>query len=387
MKILNISSIIPLQGLKRENDIVLRIQDYMDKEYNHEFIVSKSLPYTPFILTLLSDKWSKYRAYHKKSNIEINGAKAIIYSWLMPPTSNFWINYLLIPFNYLWYKLVIRKIIISVAEKSDAILAQNLIPDTLVAYWLAKELDKPFIINLRGDSNPKWFRLPLLKNVIQSANNIITHSPTNYNKFKNEYVVNLIPHPIDQCFFKSEERVKKSPKLISVCRLLKLKNIDWVLEALSNLKKKGYKFEYEIVGDGPEFDKLNRLAFDLNLIDMVKFSGYLEKTQIVKKLHDANIFIMPSYPETLGRAFLEAAAAGCLIIGHKNTGVDGLFDHEKSAYFVEKNNIEQYIKRSIDNIIRNDNELIEISIQQVKDLTWNNIGDTYDRIYKSAYKL
>ena len=45
MKILNISSIIPLEGLKRENDIVLRIQDYLKKEYNHEFVVAKSLPF------------------------------------------------------------------------------------------------------------------------------------------------------------------------------------------------------------------------------------------------------------------------------------------------------------------------------------------------------
>ena len=105
MKILNISSIIPLEGLKRENDIVLRIQDHLKNHYGYEFVIAKSLPFTPKILGLFSKRWKKYNQYIKKGDAKIQGYHALIYPWLMPPTSNLWINYLIIPLNLVFYRL------------------------------------------------------------------------------------------------------------------------------------------------------------------------------------------------------------------------------------------------------------------------------------------
>lgn len=383
MKIFNISSIIPLPGLKRENDIILRIQDYLSQEYEFKFILAKSLPYVPSILSKISKKWITYFNYQTAERIDVEGYETVIYPWLMPPTSNFWINYLLIPLNWIWYHLKVKKKLENEAKNAELLISQNLIPDALVAYWFSKSSNKPFIINLRGNSKLLWFRLPILKKIIQSADAIITHSPTNYKKFKVDYDVKLIPHPVDEIFFNNKQKSQNKIQLLSVCRLLDLKNLDLVLESLAMLKRKGYEFGYKIVGDGPEFENLKHLAEKLELTDEVTFLGYLDRKSVAEIMHDSNIFIMPSYPETLGRVFLEAAAAGCIIIGHENTGVDGLFKHNESAIFVSRINILSQLENLINGKYSPGRKLIvENANSIVSNLSWDKIGLVYQNLYK-----
>lgn len=387
MKVFNISSIIPLPNLIRENDIILRIQDYLRSNYKYNFKVAKSLPYVPFVLSKLSRKWQTYFQYQLDRRINVQGYETVIYPWLMPPTSNFWINYSLIPLNWIWFHLIVKKRLLDEVKSADLIVSQNLMPDAIIAYWFSRRLHKPFTINLRGDSNVLWFRLPILKKIIQSADAIITHSPTNYNKFKDNYDVALIPHPVDQIFFKKQQSYIGKARLLSVCRLLELKNLDLVLESLFELKKKGYDFEYQIVGDGPELENLKHLVHELELTEEVNFLGFLERENVAEIMQKADIFIMPSYPETLGRVFLEAAAAGCLIIGHKDTGADGLFEHEVSAYFIDKNNAVKYLKKSIE--IKGSaefNRLVGRAVQKVQNLTWDGVGAIYNEIYMGIIK-
>jgi glycosyltransferase involved in cell wall biosynthesis len=387
MNILNISSIIPLPGLRRENDIVIRIQDYLESEYGHKFTVAKSLPYTPLVLSLVNAKWKKYSEYQRANTIDVQGYRTIIYPWLMPPTSNYWINYLLIPINWIWFYFIVKNKIESEAKQAEIIVSQNLVPDALVSYWFSKSLNKPFVINLRGDSKTIWYRLPFLKSILKSADAIITHSPTNYYKFKNDFDVKFIPHPIDDIFFNSDQKSQDKIILLSVCRLLDLKHIDWVLDSLAKLKREGFVFEYRIVGDGPEFKKLNQMVVKLELTNEVIFLGYLDGRAVAEKMHESNIFIMPSYPETLGRVFLEAAAANCLLIGHENTGVDGLFKHNESAFFVNSDNICNYLKKSFEIYGESQfHELVKNSSSIVNNLKWDRIGSIYNELFEEIVK-
>ncbi|WP_441000660.1 glycosyltransferase family 4 protein [Fodinibius sp. SL11] len=384
MNILNISSIIPLKGLKRENDIILRIQDYLKDNYGYDFTIAMSLPYVPFILSLINDKWKKYRDYQHKRQLKVQGHDTVIYPWLLPPTSNFWLNYFLIPVNWVWYIFVVQKKIFQEAKNADLLLTQNLIPDAILAYWLHKKYDTPYIINIRGKSEKYWYKLPVLRSVIKNASQVITHSPTNYQLFKDDYEIELVPHPVDDIFYFDGNNEYSYPKLISVCRLLSLKNIDKVIYALSKLKKQGQNFEYCIVGDGPRMKSLKELVIELGLVNEVSFEGYLSREKVAAQLKDSNVFIMPSNPETLGRAFLEAAASGCLIIGHQNTGVDGLFTHQESAIFVNEDTVYKGLKTVFENLNTMSNYR-EKSQKIVKNLKWDKIGSIYDDIFTKSY--
>lgn len=385
MKILNISSIIPLKGLKLENDIVIKLQDYLSSKYGYEFTIAKSLPYVNKQLAKVNKRWSIYYEYHKSRMTMDYSYQIFIYPWLAPPSSNFWLNYLLLPINWVWFKIKNQKRFLITFKDTDLILAQNLMPDAIYAYWLHRKFQKPYIIFLRGVFYKNIRSLPLFRSVFNNASRIITHSPTHYSTLKRHVNLEFIPHPIEDIFFNNIKKDYKILKLITVCRLLTLKHIDWVLEALAYLQKKGYNFEFIIVGDGPELNNLKKIAISKLIENKIIFKGLLSHSEIRKLLAESNVFIMPSYPETLGRAFLEAAASECLCIGHEKTGIDGLFSHYKSAVFVNK----ETLKFELEKLFENFNSLyfdplIKEANILIDDLTWINIGEKYNQIFSNS---
>ena len=370
-----------------ENDIIVIMQDYLKKKYNYKFTIAKSLPYVNRWLAKCSKKWGKYYEYQQKGVSDVQDYQTLVYPWIALPTSNFWLNYFLIPINWIWFQICLQRKFSVLTKKTDLFLAQNTIPDAVVAYWLNKKYSVPYIYNIRGDFNPYIPSLPFLKSVFKNAADMITPNPTNYNNLKHSFNIEFIPHPVDSLFYNDDKKDFSTIKLISICRLLSCKHIDWVINILASLNEKGYQFEYHIAGDGPELRNLKLLTTKLNLTNRINFHGYLNKSDVNKLLKTSHIFIMPSYPETLGRAFLEAAASNCLCVGHKNTGVDGLFKHQESAIFVDKNTIANEIETIFQKFSGDFFEpYIKNARHIVNQLTWEKIGGKYHEVYSNALK-
>ncbi len=122
-------------------------------------------------------------------------------------------------------------------------------------------------------------------------------------------------------------------KFITTANLIKRKNIALALKAFSHFKE--HDFTFEIIGDGKELSALKRLTKSLKLEDKVKFSGKLSQEEVYTRLKDSNVFILPSVNETLGVAYLEAIASGCLVVGTKNTGVDGIIQDNINGFLCD----------------------------------------------------
>lgn len=131
---------------------------------------------------------------------------------------------------------------------------------------------------------------------------------------------------------------EKCLKVLSVCTLEKLKNLDVVLEALSYIKE-NKNWHYTIIGDGPEELKLKEFAKDLGIIDRVTIKGRLPRLDCIKAMRESDIFVMPSAPETFGLVYLEAMASGCQTIGAKGWGIDGVIQNGKNGWLVEPRSV------------------------------------------------
>jgi len=388
MKILNISFILPMEGKERENRIVLDLQDYLTDRYSHSYKNIKLLPYTNHFLSTKKRKWAIYYKYLKKRMINLDGYKTTILPWFIPPTSNYVVNYFMLPFNWILFHYKLYNKLRPVIKDCDLIITQNLFPDAILGFWIHKKTGLPYIVNLRGPISKYFIHLPVIKSVFSKANKVITASPTYYNKFKNKIEIDFLPHPVDDIFFKDLKKTYNYPSLISVCRLMKLKNLDYVIHALFKLKNKGYKFDYTIIGDGEELPKLKKLVTQMELDKEIIFKGWIDnKNETIKLLSKSNIFVMPSYPETLGRSFLEAAALKCLCIGHEKTGVDGLFINNESALFVNKKSLAP----TLENIFSSFSEkklsiYTDSAYKIVEKINWKSIGKKYSSTYKKSMK-
>lgn len=145
----------------------------------------------------------------------------------------------------------------------------------------------------------------------------------------------FIPNGID---FEKISKVKKAEDeydVVFVGRLIKEKNVELLLEALVEVKKNMPDISALIVGDGPEKDQLEKLAFDLGLSENVKFVGFLEShDEVISYMKSSKAFVLPSKREGFGIVALEANASGLPVVtvNYPMNAVEGLIIHGYTGF-------------------------------------------------------
>lgn len=122
-------------------------------------------------------------------------------------------------------------------------------------------------------------------------------------------------------------------RLLSVARLISRKHIDKVITALADSKIS--EFRYSIVGDGPELQKLQKFALDIVVNAHVIFEGKASAETVRKKMDECDIMVLISKEETFGLVYLEAMARGCIVIGTKGEGIDGVIVHGENGFLCD----------------------------------------------------
>lgn len=123
-------------------------------------------------------------------------------------------------------------------------------------------------------------------------------------------------------------------KLVTAGLLVKRKQVDLILCGLAKLAS-NVNWEFTIIGSGSEETTLQRLTMDLNLQSKVRFVGHQTRDYVFEAFGNSDIFILPSYDETLGLVYLEAMASGCITIGCKNEGIDGIIIDGENGFLCD----------------------------------------------------
>jgi len=97
-------------------------------------------------------------------------------------------------------------------------------------------------------------------------------------------------------------------RLLAISRLVSWKGVHLSLHAFARADVPGT--EYWIVGDGPERDRLERIARELGIADRVRFYGHISRAEVMAKLVCCHALLHPSLHDGGGWACVEAMAAG-----------------------------------------------------------------------------
>jgi glycosyltransferase involved in cell wall biosynthesis len=116
------------------------------------------------------------------------------------------------------------------------------------------------------------------------------------------------------------ESIAPPVRLVTSGRLVPSKNTRAAIEALALLPDH-YGAVLEILGDGPERSKCERLAASLGLGDRVFFAGNLPRPVALQHTLSADVFLMPSLKECGSWALMEAMALGLPSICLRWTGM------------------------------------------------------------------
>lgn len=136
--------------------------------------------------------------------------------------------------------------------------------------------------------------------------------------------------PIARYPFPHNKNLSSFPdlKLVSVSRLSEEKGLHIALEAIRRLLTEGLEVTYRIVGDGPDRDRLEDTASDLNLMEpgVVTFAGPLPHDDVMRVLKQSDVLLLPSIPtadcqENQGVVLQEAMLMKCIPIASEIGGV------------------------------------------------------------------
>jgi 1,2-diacylglycerol 3-alpha-glucosyltransferase len=125
-----------------------------------------------------------------------------------------------------------------------------------------------------------------------------------------------------------------SPILLSVGRLGKEKNFEFIIEIFEELAKKDRQSHLVIVGHGTENKHLRQKVEDLDLSSRIHFTGKINKRYINSVYADADIFVFASVTETQGLVLLEACAAKLPVVVVDDPAFDNMIMNGKNGYVV-----------------------------------------------------
>lgn len=107
----------------------------------------------------------------------------------------------------------------------------------------------------------------------------------------------------------------KDLRLIAVCRLAKEKNVQAIIQSLAEIKPQLPDIHLDVLGDGEYRTALEDLTAQLHIEDSVVFHGNVNHENVLKKLSQSHLFVLPTnVKEGFPKAVLEALACGLPVI-------------------------------------------------------------------------
>jgi 1,2-diacylglycerol 3-alpha-glucosyltransferase len=138
--------------------------------------------------------------------------------------------------------------------------------------------------------------------------------------------------------------------VLSLGRVAKEKSIDVCLRGYADFLKSDPKVPTKmlIVGGGPALEDLKALAASLGVGDHVVFSGAVKPDQIQRYYALGDCFVSASITETQGLTFMEAMAAGLVVLARYDDNLQGTISDGKTGYFFYD---EEDFKEKLANVI------------------------------------
>jgi glycosyltransferase involved in cell wall biosynthesis len=168
-------------------------------------------------------------------------------------------------------------------------------------------------------------------------------------------------------------------------RFVPKKGFEVLLRAFAEVRRGGMKnVDLLMAGDGPEGERLRRLAGELGLAGRVRFIGYLDEAQKARALAGARLFVCPSLREPLGMVNLEAMAAARPVIATDVDGIPDLIEPGRNGLLFPRGDA-PLLAAHILTLLRNPElacSMGEAGRAKAADYTWEKIADRYLQIYR-----
>lgn len=172
--------------------------------------------------------------------------------------------------------------------------------------------------------------------------------------------------------------VERQKTILAVGRLYYVKGFDRLIQAFALIAAKCPGWKVNIVGSGPEEERLRSMIVDYNLIDKVLILP--ETKDVDSYLNTAGIFVMPSRSEGFPNALCEAMAAGMPCVSFNFVaGPSEIIANELNGFLVPDGNIKELANRLLE-LTENDEMRVRVgnvAKQITEKLSYENTASLY----------
>ena len=140
------------------------------------------------------------------------------------------------------------------------------------------------------------------------------------------------------------KKITGQPIIGTVANLFPRKGLEYLVQAVGNLKESFDNILLVIVGTGDaQYEsQLRKQIQDLNLTQHVLFTEFQEYPELFVSQFD--VFVLPSIQEGFGIVLLEAMALGKPIVASHVGGIPEIVQHEKTGILVKAADVEELSK-------------------------------------------
>ncbi len=142
--------------------------------------------------------------------------------------------------------------------------------------------------------------------------------------------IDIIPNVVDTEVFRLPVGHQPgTPRLLFVGEMRSsAKGVDYLLGAVSVLRKRGLEVSLDLVGEGRQRRQYETLARSLRVADLCRFLGTMPHEQLAAIMPQYSLLVMPSLAETFGVVLVEAFACGVPVVATRSGGPEGIVTPE-----------------------------------------------------------
>jgi colanic acid/amylovoran biosynthesis glycosyltransferase len=197
-----------------------------------------------------------------------------------------------------------------------------------IVLWPLFELGCPVVISCRGsqinvaphDPTRSEFRQDLRKTLEQAtAVHCVSHAiKQEAEQYGLDATKAWIIHPaVDTEFFSPAGKRRETNdvfRVVTTGGLFWVKGYEYALTSIRQLIDMGIAVQYDIIGDGPERQRLLYTIHDLDLRKHVQLHGSVGQERVRDLMCRADVFLLSSLSEGVSNAALEAMACGLPVV-------------------------------------------------------------------------
>jgi starch synthase (maltosyl-transferring) len=172
--------------------------------------------------------------------------------------------------------------------------------------------------------------------------------------------------------------------IVFVGRLHEQKGIDWMLRVAPRFLSELPSHDLLLVGEGPQWTRLQELAASLGIADRVHFAGW--RADVPEILAASALLVLPSRWEGMPNVLLEAMATGLPVVSTRAAGVEELLGPLSDGQTVNVDDAEGFV-RAIVGLVESPSRAQEIGRQNrrraAERFSHKAMVAAYERLYES----